>query len=134
MLPNASESDIPDGDSLPNVLKQYLRSNSSFRADVRLFQEDLSAGHYEPQWLRDAQTAMDKRAQGDFDSWKERNREAFWGQKQKTQYEARAGESSQHSLEDLVGAGYFQVGDVWLMHRGLGHGRDAVSVDKELKV
>ncbi len=134
MLPDTSLPLLPEEAPLPNVPKEFVKSNNSFLADIRLFQEDLSAGRYEPQWQKDAKIAMERRAQGDFDDWKEKNREAFWGQKQKVQWMALAGESSQHSLETLVAAGTFKVGDVWTLSRGAGHRRDDPRVEKEAKV
>lgn len=118
MLPGASiPSDLPEDVPLPNMLKEALRSNLSFQADVRLFQEDLAAGRYERKWLADAQSSIDKRAAGKFDSWKEKNREEFWGQKQKIAAGALAGESSQHTLPTLVEGQCFMVGDVWRLNR-----------------
>lgn len=134
MLPGASLPQLPDGDALFNVPKEYMRSNNSFLADVGFFQEDLKEGRYDPKWLQDAQVAMQKRANGDFDDWKERNKEEFWGQKQKIDWNARAGDSSQHSLKTLVKAGLFKVGDVWHMRRGHGRGGAAMVVEKDATV
>lgn len=132
MLPSFAQPDIPDLPSdidLPNFLRQSLKSNSSFQADVRLFQEDLAAGRYEPQWLSDAAAAMEKRGQGYFDDWKEKNREEFWGQKQKVDWTALSGETAQWSLMDLANAGIFEVGDIWRLRR---QGRESgVVVEKE---
>lgn len=121
---------------IPNLPQQALKSNSAFRADVRLFQEDLAAGRYEKQWLEDAKLASEERASGKFDDWKEKNREDFWGQKQKATWGANAGESSQHSLSALVAAGCFEVGDVWLLTRGYRPGGvgNNITVEKEAKV
>ncbi|MGI4802041.1 MAG: hypothetical protein ACRYG8_50030 [Janthinobacterium lividum] len=132
MLPGAYVPDLPDGESLPNIPKLFLKSNSSFQADVRLFQEDLAGGRYDPVWLKDAQEAMSKRARGHYDDWKEKNREEFWGQKQKIDWQALAGESSQHKLLTLVAAGCFEVGDIWRLRRsprGMG-----IVIEKEAMV
>lgn len=132
MLPGAFVPDLPEGEPLPNIPKLFLKSNSSFQADVRLFQEDLAGGRYEAQWLKDAQDAMDKRARGHYDDWKEKNREEFWGQKQKMDWQALAGESSQHKLSKLVMAGCFEVGDIWLLRRS--QRGSPVVVEKEAMV
>lgn len=134
MLPNASLPDWPESEDLPNVPMEFLKTNRSMQADVRLFQEDLKEGRHEPSWQRSAAEAMEKRANGDFDDWKERNREEFWGQKQKTIKDARAGDSAKYSLEDLVAAGCFEVGDAWNMRRTMGHGKNSVVVEKEATV
>lgn len=133
MLPPFAQPDLPelpDDIDIPNILRQVMKSNTAFQADVRLFQEDLAAGRYDPKWLEDAQEAMEKRGQGHFDGWKERNREEFWGQKQKVDWLAPSGDSAQYTLIDLSTAGLFEVGDTWVLHRG-GKG---VAVDKEAKV
>jgi hypothetical protein len=122
--------EFPDDMPIPNIMRQVMQSNNSFQADIRLFQEDLAAGRYDPKWLEDAQEAMEKRAQGHFDDWKERNREEFWGQKQKVDWTTLSGDSAQYTLVDLVKAGLFEVGDIWSMKRG-GQG---VKVEKEAKV
>lgn len=134
MIPGEALPDLPDDIELPNIPKQVLKSNSSFRADVRLYQEDLEAGRYDPSWLKDAKVASEQRASGKFDDWKEKNREEFWGQKQRTSWTANAGESSQHSLGTLVAAGCFEVGDVWLLNRGLRKDKATLTVEKEATV
>jgi len=122
--------EFPDDMEIPNILRQTMKSNNSFQADVRFFQEDLAAGRYEPQWQKDAQEAMDKRAAGVFDSWKEQNREEFWGQKQKVDWQALSGDSAQYSLGDLAKADLFEIGDVWALRVS----RNGMVVDKEAKV
>lgn len=135
MLPNGNRLQLPDTEALPNLPREMLLSNTAAQGHIRLFKEDLENGRYDPSWLADAAEAMEMRANGDFDSWKERNREAFWGQKQKHDFNALAGDSAQHSLDDLVRACCFQVGDVWRLERGMGIGKkDRVLVEKEAQV
>lgn len=111
-----------------------LTSNSAFRADISMFQDDLSEGRLDPDWQRDGLVAMERRARGDFDAWKEKEVESFWGQKQKLSYDVLAGESSKVKLETLVAAGCWEVGDVWLYTRTFGKGKHAVVVEKEATV
>lgn len=75
---------------------------------------------------------MEKRGRGYFDDWKEKNREEFWGQKQKVDWTALSGETAQWTLMDLAKAGIFEVGDVWRLRR---QGRESGAVvDKEAKL
>ncbi len=37
----------------------------------------------DPEWLAQAAQAMEERAEGEFDDWKEKNFEEYWGQKAK---------------------------------------------------
>ena len=124
----------PDPAPAPKNPLPLLRHNQSFQTALRLFQEDLSAGRYDPTWLKDAAAASAKRAAGDFDEWKEQNREKFWGQKQKVDWRALAGDSGQHTLADVARAGVVELGDVWVLYRALGRGKGAVVVEKEAKV
>lgn len=136
-LPRGTEaipSSLNADAKLPNIAVDILRSNESFQADVRFFQEDLSAGRYDPQWIADAVEAGRKRKEGVFDSWKEKEREAFWGQTQKSDWHSLAGESAELSFAEMIAQEIFQVGDTWMFRRGWGRGEHTIVVEKEAKV
>ena len=59
----------------------FLNYNAEWRRDLRYFDEDLANGQHESDWLDEAKEAMEERASGGFDNWKEQNFEEFWGQK-----------------------------------------------------
>lgn len=59
-----------------------LQYDMNFRYGLRCFAEDLQNGRYDPEWIREADEAMQARARGEYDDYKERNFEEFWGQKQ----------------------------------------------------
>ncbi|KAL1641411.1 hypothetical protein SLS58_006113 [Diplodia intermedia] len=120
--------------SLPNIPQQMLSCNDAFRADISMFQFDLSEGRLEPDWQHDGLVAMERRARGEFDEWKEKEVEAFWGQKQKLSYDVIAGESSKVKLEELIAAGCWKVGDVWVYTRSFGRGKNAVTIEKEATI
>ena len=105
-----------------------------FRNGIRMYQQDLEAGRYDPEWLRQAAQAMDRRANGDFDAWKEQEYEEFWGQKQKLDTKARAGESGIIKLNRLIEAGLFKEGDVFSYKRTFGRGKGKLTVEKDVKV
>jgi Asx homology domain len=65
--------------SLPNIPLQRLQGSSAFQTDVRQFQEDLRAGKLEPAWIEMAMNASARRRAGEFDGWKERERDMVWG-------------------------------------------------------
>ncbi|KAK7539945.1 Asx homology domain-containing protein [Phyllosticta citribraziliensis] len=136
LLPNAPVIDPGNTqeDSLPNIPQQMLTQNSALLSDIAMFGEDLREGRLDPDWQRDGQIAMEMRARGDFDEWKVQEMEAFWGQKQKLQYDVLAGESSKIKLEELVREGTVQVGDVWLYKRVFGRGKRSFSMEKEATV
>ncbi|KAM0797637.1 Asx homology domain-containing protein [Usnea florida] len=117
----------PDGYSIPMTFFKY---DPDFRRGIREFQEDLASGRLEPEWQADAALAMEERARGDFDSYKENEFEAFWGQKQKLKHDALAGESAKIKLELLIQNGLFKVGDSFNYSRMFGRGKNGVLVEK----
>ena len=121
----------PDGYSIST---HFLKYNPDFRRGVREFQEDLGAGRLDPKWQAAAAQAMEERARGDFDDWKEKEFEEFWGQKQKLSTAVLAGESTNLKLEVMVENGLFRVGDEITFCRTIGKGDNRVWLDKECKV
>lgn len=121
----------PDGYSIPMTFFKY---DPDFRRGIREFQEDLGSGRLDPEWQADAALAMEERARGDFDSYKENEFEAFWGQKQKLKHDALAGESTKIKLELLIQNGLFKVGDSFNYSRVFGRGKNGVLVEKECKI
>ena len=122
----------PDGYSIPMAFFKY---DADFRRGIREFQEDLASGRLDPQWQADAAQAMEERARGEFDAYKENQFEAFWGQKQKSSvHNALAGESTKIKLEFLIQNGIFKVGDYLSYSRTIGRGKSGVLVEKDCKV
>ena len=113
---------------------KFVRYDMDFRNGIRLYQQDLEAGRYDPDWLRQAAQAMDRRANGDFDKWKEQEYEEFWGQKQRLDTKARAGQSGIIKLNRLIEAGLFKEGDVFSYKRTFGRGKGKLTVEKDVKV
>ncbi|KAJ6150985.1 hypothetical protein N7470_007579 [Penicillium chermesinum] len=112
----------------------FVRYSNNWRDGIRQFQLDLQNGRYNPEWLRQAEEARIQRENGEFDAFKEREFEEFWGQKQKLNKSLLSGESSRVSLEALVDAGVIQIGDVWRFEHAFGKGDDRVLVEKEARV
>ena len=121
----------PDGYS---ILLEFFKLNIDFRTGVREFQEDLAAGRCEPKWQAEAAQAMEERARGDFDAFKEKNYEEFWGQKQKLDMSLLAGESTTLKLEVMIENGVFRVGDEIVFTRVIGRNEKRVLIEKECKV
>lgn len=88
----------------------------------------------DPQWQRQAAQAMAERAAGDFDDFKEKEFEEYWGQKQKVDYNVLAGHASKVKLEDMLKEGIFKVGDSWTFDHNWGRGPDALRVEKECTI
>ncbi len=121
----------PDGYSIPIAFFKY---DPDFRRGIREFQEDLSSGRLDPKWQADAAQAMEERARGKFDAYKENQFEAFWGQKQKLSHDALAGESTKIKLDLLIQNNIFKVGDYFSYSRVVGRGKSGVLVEKDCKV
>ncbi len=115
----------------------FLRYDNDWRNGVRQYQNDLEQGRYDPEWQRQAAEAMEERAAGEFDSYKEEHYEEWWGQKQKLSYNVLAGDSTKMKLDVLVKAGLFRVGDVWSFARAFGKSKGKegrVLVEKDVTV
>ena len=119
-----------DGYSVPI---EYFKYNPDWRRLVREFQEDLGAGRYEPEWQKQALQAMEERARGDFDEYKDNQFEEFWGQRQKKPRDL-AGESSNIKLEDLINHGTIREGDIFSYTRVIGRGKNRVLVEKDMRI
>ena len=121
----------PDGYSIP---MEFFKYDPDFRRGIREFQEDLASGRLDPKWQADAAQAMEERARGEFDAYKEDQFEAFWGQKQKLDHDALAGESTRIKLDMLIQNDVFKVGDYFSYSRVFGRGKNGVLVEKDCKV
>ncbi|KAJ5166424.1 uncharacterized protein N7482_005205 [Penicillium canariense] len=132
-----SESELPPDDpnaKIPPLPDSFVRYSNNWRDGIRQFQLDLQNGRYDPEWLRQAENARRQRENGDFDSFKEREFEQFWGQKQKTSMTLISGESAKIKLTQLIRTGVFLVGDVWRFGYVYGKGPDRIIIDKEVRI
>ncbi|OAL75482.1 hypothetical protein A7D00_1081 [Trichophyton violaceum] len=138
LLPESVHPDVepsaenPDG-IIPPLAEEFLRS-TVWRDATRQFQLDLANGKYDPQWQKQAHKAVKERAEGKFDAKKERDFEAFWGQKQRYHTNVPAGDSATVDFKTLVTNGVFEVGDVWKYSRSQGKGAEKFLVEKEVAV
>ncbi|CAG8019122.1 unnamed protein product [Penicillium salamii] len=119
---------------IPPIPDSFVRYSNNWRDGVRQFQLDLQNGRYDPKWLRQAQEARERRAEGAYDAFKEREYEQFWGQKQRAAWKASAGESARVKLGTLIKEGVIQLGDVWKFYFVYGKGADRLVIDKETRI
>lgn len=119
---------------IPPLPLSFVKYSVNWQDGLRQFQLDLENGRYDPEWLRQAESARLQRENGDFDSFKEREFEQFWGQKQKVDMRLLAGESGRIKLGTLVEDGVFLPGDVWRFTYVFGKGADRMVIDKEARV
>lgn len=111
-----------------------MRYSNNWRDGIRQFQLDLENGRYDPEWLRQAEAARKQREEGAFDSFKEREFEQFWGQKQAFDKSSLAGESAKVKLSQLINDGVILLGDVWRFRYAYGKGEGSLRIDKEARV
>ena len=123
----------PDGYSIP---MSFFKYDPDFRRGIREFQEDLGSGRLDPEWQAEAAEAMEARARGDFDAYKEDQFEAFWGQKQKLNHDVLAGESTTIKLELLIQNEIFKIGDYFSYTRVIGRkkNKNGILIEKDCKV
>ncbi|RAQ61340.1 hypothetical protein COH20_004051 [Aspergillus flavus] len=129
---NLDPSSDDPGAKIPPLPEEFLRYSNNWRDGIRHFQLDLQNGRYDPVWLRQAGEAMQQRADGKFDKFKEEEFEQFWGQKQKMDKTLAAGQSSQVKLSTLISNGVVLVGDVWKYSRAFKKGN--LLVEKEARI
>lgn len=127
--------DDPDAISKPDPKPQINHSvwkNPIFKDALANWTNDLSMGKYEQEYIERGKKARERRMAGEFDDWKEKNFEEFWGQKQRLYHDAVAGESSKVKIEHLVKYHAFKIGDVFSMRRSFAGGlhirKDAVVI------
>ncbi|MCJ1238429.1 hypothetical protein MMC14_006418 [Varicellaria rhodocarpa] len=106
---------LDENEAIP---QEFLKYDSDWRNAIRQFKIDLQAGRYEAEWQEAAAKAMEERAAGKFDKFKEQEFEQFWGQKQKVPRNNIAGDVANVKLDDLISDDLFKVGDVWSFSKG----------------
>lgn len=134
LLPDHVRPQYEPGEKVPPLSESFLRYSNHWRDGVRQFQIDLENGRYDPEWLRQAENAVEERAEGAYDNFKELEFEQFWGQKQKLDRSLVAGESSQIRLSTLIENGVVRTGDVWRLSRGFSLPGGRLLIEKEAKV
>lgn len=117
-----------------SISLDWLRYDNDWRHGIRQWQADLEAGHLDPKWQREAALAMEERAAGNFDKFKEEEFEEFWGQKQKMHSRMLAGQSSVLKLPNLIAGSLFKEGDFWVYSRTFVRGNDKTEIVKDCKV
>ena len=124
---------LDENEAIP---QEFLKYDSDWRNAIRQFKVDLQAGRYEAEWQQAAAEAMEERAAGKFDKFKEQEFEQFWGQKQKVPKNNIAGDVANVKLDDLIRDDLFKVGDVWSFakgNRGTAN-REAMLIEKDVTV
>jgi hypothetical protein len=132
--PDAQAAADDSNSKIPPIPDSFIRYSNNWRDGIRQFQLDLENGRYDPEWLQQAQDAREQRERGDFDKFKEREFEAFWGQKQKVPDGALAGESARVKLGTLIREGVILLGDIWRFHYVYGRGPGKIVIEKEARV
>lgn len=117
----------PDG----TISQEFLKHNAHWAGSIRQFSTDVEAGRYEQRFAEEASAAMEARASGAFDTYKEAQVEEFYGQKQKVDRNVLAGDAASVSLSDIIKDNVFAIGDIWSYERAFGRGTMAYVVGKE---
>jgi hypothetical protein len=124
--------DIGKPDNKKAMLRpDFWTDNPALKEGFRNYQENLANGRYDPKFVAAATDAREKRMAGEFDDFKDKNFEEFWGQKQKLASDSIAGETSKIKIQTLVEHKMLRVGDVFSMRRSFQGG---TTIAKEAKV
>ncbi|BFZ65025.1 hypothetical protein YB2330_006188 [Saitoella coloradoensis] len=95
----------------------FFHYNSFLSEAIDDFTACLSSGTYAPSFLRSALVTNAARADGLYDSWKASHFESYWGQKQRLDNSALAGDAKGVKLGDVMRGSNGVVGDVWVYDR-----------------
>ncbi|KAK2764955.1 hypothetical protein FQN54_008654 [Arachnomyces sp. PD_36] len=127
------DPDDPDRKIEP-LPQSFLRYSNNWRDAVRGFQFDLESGRYDTEWQAQAADAMEERALGKFDKFKEEQYEEFWGQKQKLSWDVETGDSNLVKLEELIRHDVVRAGDMWMFSRVYIKDGERILLEKEVKI
>lgn len=121
---------IVDVNGEKRISEDFLRYDQDWTHYIGRAQEDIQVGRNDPIWLEQAAAANQQRANGDFDDWKDREYELFWGTKQKLPSNVLAGSASHVKFDDLIEHGLIRPGDTFLYQRVIFR----ILIEKEAKV
>ncbi|CAF9925271.1 MAG: hypothetical protein GOMPHAMPRED_003845 [Gomphillus americanus] len=116
--------------SLEQPTLGFLRYDMHWRSDVRVYTENLADGYYDPAWIQEAEKATKKRNDGEFDDWKLKNFEEYWGQKMDPDRKELGKKKQKPAFSDLVAQGILQINDEWFYSRSFGRGKKLVTVGR----
>jgi hypothetical protein len=122
-----------DSTDPPRLDPHWLKYNTDWRHALSRVKEDITEGRNDPEWQRQALAAFKKRKEGDFDTFKDREFEEFWGMKQKLAYNVVAGQSSTLKMETLFERNVLRVGDIFAFARRCRVGGQEILLEKEAK-
>jgi len=134
MLPQLPGHGRKEDGTYPNEdIALYLANSQAFQAECRNWQDDLAAGRFKPTWRKAAGEAMEHRAKGVMDEWKEKEREPLYGAYSQLN-EMDEEKALQIHLKDLIADDLFHVGDTWWYRYSYGKASAQTQIVKELKV
>lgn len=84
---------------------------------------DIAEGKYTPENQAAIIEARKRSEAGEFNEFKDNKFEQFWGQKQRVNYEAVAGDTREVKITTLAKHQVLRVGDVFALRRSFGNGK-----------
>jgi len=129
MLPE-NQHMVVEVDGQMRINDEFLKYDQDWSYYTSRAQEDISEGRNDPTWLEQAVAASQRRANGDFDAWKDNEYELFWGTKQKLPSNVLTGLASNIKFDDLITGALVKPGDTFLYQRTI----SSVLIEKEVKV
>jgi hypothetical protein len=112
----ASE-DVTDPTPPKAQLVDGFWNNSQLIARINQVEYDISEAKYTAKTQKTVEEARKLAQSAEFDTFKENKFEAFWGQKQRVDYSAVAGDTTNVKLETLAKHSALRVGDVFSLRR-----------------
>lgn len=112
----ASE-DVTDPTPSKAQLVDGFWNNSQLIARINQVEYDISEAKYTAKTQKIVEEARKLAQSAEFEAFKENKFEAFWGQKQRVDYNAVAGDTTNVKLETLAKHSALRVGDVFSLRR-----------------
>lgn len=106
--------------------------NPQLLARISHVEADIADGKYTAENQAAIVEARKRSEAGEFNTFKDNKFEQFWGQKQRVNYEAMAGDTSSVKIQTLAKHQALRVGDVFSLRRSFGRG--GVTIEKDAKV
>lgn len=113
-------TDVTDTATPQATLVDDFWDNPQLLMRISHVEADIAEGKYTPENQAAIIEARKRSEAGEFDEFKDNKFEQFWGQKQRVNYEAVAGDTREVKITTLAKHQVLRVGDVFSLRRSFG--------------
>lgn len=116
-------TDVSDATTPQATLIDDFWDNPQLTMRISHVAADIAEGKYTPENQAAIIEARKRSEAGEFNEFKDNKFEQFWGQKQRVNYEAVAGDTREVKITTLAKHQVLRVGDVFSLRRSFGNGK-----------